>query len=315
MARVAPGPSAPHPRGMPSTRGILSLAVLIVLMLAPVAARADGAALLRFLPADAETIAVIDVAAARRNPAMKEWLARPRDGWAQQRAAGIDPARNVDTVLVVASLAGEPALRLAIVEGRFAADVARRLGEGKTEHRHGKVPYWADAETGAAMVGKRLVFAPTAAMPAAIDLVSGKGARLARTAPLRSVIAATGTRQHLWVATTLTGDLRQKAAGLGVDAVGVALGATVGKSLGLDARLLLATDAAATASLDQLRAALPQMASPLGATGFAAALSTLAIDRVGNAVRVTATVSPAELETLGSLLEAFGVSAAATTGP
>lgn len=298
---------------MSSIRGILSLAVVLA-VLAPAAARADSAALLRLLPADAETIAVIDVAAVRRNPKMKDWLARPRDGWVEQRTAGIDPAKNVDTVLVVATLAGEPELRLAIVEGRFAADAARRLGAGKTEHRHGKVPYWADAETGAAMVGKRLVFAPTAAMPAAIDLVSGKGARLARTAPLRSVIAATNTRQHVWVATTLAGDLRQKAAGLGVDAVGVALGATVGRNMGLDARLLLATDAAATASLDQLRATLPQMASPLSATGFAAALSTLAIDRVGNAVRVTATVSPAELETLGGLLEAFGASAA-TAGP
>jgi hypothetical protein len=294
---------------MSSIRGILSLAVLAAL-LAPAPARAGGTALLRYLPADAETVAVIDVAAARRNPLVKGWLARPRPGWDDQRSAGVDPARNVDAVLVVATLHGERKFKLAIVEGRFAPDVARRLGEGKTERKHGKVSYWADDETGTTMIGKRLVFAPTANMPAAIDLVSGKTPAMARTAPLRDVIAATNTRQHVWVATILAGELRQKAGEMGVHSLGITFGATVGKGLGLDGRLLLANDAAATASLDQVRATLPQAASALAAVGFADALSSLVIDRVGNAVRVTARLSPDELTRVGDLLEAFGASAA-----
>jgi hypothetical protein len=302
---------------MSSIRGILSLAVVLV-VLAPAGARAgDGSKLLRYLPADAEVVAVIDVAGARRKPLVKEWASQAGDGWKDKAvAAGIDPLRDIDTVLVAAALTGDDKFRLAILEGRFAADAPRRFGEGRREQKHGKVSYWVDAETGAALVGKRLVVAPIAAMPAAIDLVSGKATapRLAKAAPLRAVIAVTDTRHHLWVASIFAGELRQKAADLAADAVGFALGASIGRGLGLEARLLYASEASATTSADQVRAALPQATSALAAVGFSAAVSSLSIDREGNAVRVTASMTADELSMLRGLLD-LGSAAPAATGP
>jgi hypothetical protein len=303
---------------MPSIRGILSLAVLLLLVLAPAGARAgDGSKLLRYLPADAEMVAVIDVAGARRKPLVKEWASEAGDGWkGKAAAAGIDPLKDVDTVLVAAAFTGADKFRLAIVEGRFAADAPSRLGEGRREQKHGKVSYWVDDETGAVLIGKRLVVAPVAAMPAVIELMSGKATapRLGKAAPLRAVIAATDTRHHVWVASVFAGELRQKAADLAADAVGFALGASIGKGLGLEARLLYASEASATTSADQVRAALPQATAALAAFGFSSAVASVSIDREGNAVRVTASMTADELAMLRGVLD-LGSVAPGVTGP
>jgi hypothetical protein len=291
---------------MPSIRGVLSLAVLLLLVLAPVGARAgDGAKLLRYLPEGTEMVAVMDVAGMRKRPLVKDWVNRlGGEDWKQKvAAAGVDPLRDVDTVLIATALGGDDTFKLAIAEGRFPADVASRLAQGSREEKHGKVSYWVDGDSAGALVGKRLVMAPAARMPAAIDLVSGRaGGRLAKAAPLRTVIGATDTRHHVWVAMVMTGDLRQKVGEVGADAQGVIMAASAGRDLRLELRVLFVDEATAVARLDQLRVALPQATGAIAAFGFAAAASTLASDREGSTVRVTATVSPTELTTLGEVV-------------
>jgi hypothetical protein len=132
----------------------MSILVAALLLAAPLGAATVPADLVGLLPADAQVVVAVDIAALRANPTVQEWLLEHQapwsgvddDGAAFLRDAGLDPMRDVDAMLVGVAVRDGREEALALFGGRFdptsmgAALIARGatvvpLG-GATAYRH-----------------------------------------------------------------------------------------------------------------------------------------------------------------------------------
>jgi len=123
-------------------RRVLVLAAMIVLAAAATAAPPTPAELVRFVPADASVVLAVDGAALRGHPTVQQWLVDHQAPWSGVddesakflRDAGLDPTRDIDTMLVAVSFRNGHEEALALFGGRFdpAAIGAALVAHGGT---------------------------------------------------------------------------------------------------------------------------------------------------------------------------------------
>jgi hypothetical protein len=285
---------------------------LVSLARADVARAGDGVDLVRFMPEDAAIVMVVDVAGARDSDLFKDGLsslvAMAPAGFALVEAAGIDPATALDTIAIGGNNANGNDDFAAVAEGRQAKTIVDLISKDpkSTAAKYHGVTYWTSGDGAIAFVDKRLYFARPAHIERTIDLALGKvkgAAKSAKAATLRAVIAATDTRNDVWAAMVMPADAAKSMKASGLEVTGVSLGASLSTTLGLEVKILNANDASAAAMLTQITNALPQLGPALGNIGLAAAAKSLQVDRDGLSVRMTITLTRAELVTLWTLVK------------
>lgn len=275
----------------------------------------NGVDLMRFMPEDSSVYMVIDVSGARDSTLFKDGMAKlvslaPSE-FAIVQAAGLDPVNAIDTIAI-----GGRALQtghdsddfVVVAEGKQVTRVAELFSKdpkAKPATYHG-VTYWQNGEASLALIGKRIFLAKPGYIDRTIDLALGKSKTAARSpkgAPLRAVIATTDVRQDVWAAVVMPADAAAMAKAQGIELQGMSLGATMSSSLALEVKVVNATDASATALLNQINLALPQVTPALSSMGLAAAAKTLQIDKDGAAIRLAMTLTEGEIKTLAQLLQ------------
>ena len=307
-------------QAMRSSARALAAAAIVALAIAAGAAPAragNGVALLRYVPDDAQVVSGLDVASARDSALFRTWVDKfltSAGSGEYLRAIGIDPLADIDTILVARHGFGDSdgedgAPDVAIFEGRVGKAALDKMGGTVEVKRRGKLTYWVNDKGVVVRVGKRLFVAPIARVDQLLDLVAGKGpsaARSPKAAPLRAAIAATDTRHDGWLALVLPADAKAKAAAAGVDADAVAVCATVGRSLTLEIRGLMASEKAAADALALANSHLQEAVEGLGHLGLKDAARSISISADGSIVEATVTVTEAELGTLGGLAGGLG---------
>jgi hypothetical protein len=298
-----------------SSRLVAAAAVvsLVSLARAGTARAGNGVDLVRFMPEDAAIVMVIDVAGARDSDLFKDGMqslvAMAPAAFAIVQAAGLDPATALDTIAIGGNSIGGKDDFAAVCEGKqikLLVDLVAKDPTMTATKYHG-VTYWSSGTTGAvAVVDKRLLFSKPEHIERTIDLALGKlksAAKSAKAATLRAVIAATDTRNDVWAAMVMPPDVNASMKASGMEITGVSLGASLSTTLGLEVKILNTSDASAQTMLAQITNGLPQLVPALGNIGLTAAAKSLQVDRDGVAVRMTMTLTRAELVTLWTLVK------------
>src|SRR5579862_2864117 len=231
-----------------------SLVALVALR--PIARAGDGVDLVRFMPDDAAIVIVVDVAGARDSQLFKDGMASlgqlAADRFALAKAAGIDPATALDTIALSGNAAHGKNDFTAVAEGKQTKLIADTIAKDPktTATKYHGVTYWTNGTGSYALVDKRLYLADPPSIERAIDLALGKvksAAKSSKTATLRAVIAATDTRNDVWAAVVLPPEESASMKAQGIELTGISIAGSLSDSLGLDVRILNATDASAVA--------------------------------------------------------------------
>ena len=296
-----------------SLRLTAAASLVALAALRPAVARAgDGVDLVRFMPEESTVVVVVDVASARDAALFKDGVARlgeiAPDAFSIAKESGLDPANAIDTIVFGGDTASGKERFAGVAEGKgvkLIADTVAKSPASKATRYHG-VTYYTGGGAALAYIDKRLFFARPDYIEATIDLALGKAknaAKSAKATTLRAVIAATDTRNDVWAAVVLPPEESASMKAQGIELTGISIAGSLSDALGLDVRILNATDASATAMLDQIQKAMPQVGPALGNIGLSAAAKSLQIDRDGLAVKLTMTLTRAEIDTLWALVK------------
>ncbi|MBA3455342.1 MAG: hypothetical protein H0T42_19780, partial [Deltaproteobacteria bacterium] len=237
----------------------------------------------------------------------KKLLEPPPDAAAKLAQFGIDPMRDIDTLM----FAGGGITELAemkdvsqmvfIVEGRLPRKMVDAAALSRSKHRG--VEILSREDTDAAFIGQRLFFTKKGGMPEAIDVALGKSkvksvAQSAKAKPLRTVIAGTNIKSDVWMVvmipdkdkTTMT------QSGLTVDS----MSASIKLAANLDAvvRLNAASDAEAAKGVSLFQTILPTLKSSMGGIGLQQSASSLTLTQDKAAIQVAGRLSAGELTSL-----------------
>ena len=144
----------------------------------------DGTNLTVMIPGDTQFVMVFNVADARGSSLLQKGyeklLAAKPDAQAKMKELGIDPLKDVDTVLFAAGgvksmedLSKSGAM-VVVIEGRLPEDKLAQM-PGATSAKYQGVTIWSKEDTDAALIDHRLFFTKKGKMKAAIDVALGKG--------------------------------------------------------------------------------------------------------------------------------------------
>jgi hypothetical protein len=282
---------------------LLVAAACAVLFVVPARAEAgDGQKALHLLAADADVVAVIDVADARDSATFATLLDAGGEALDELRAGlggvGIDLAKDLDTIVIARDSAG----LVTVLEGSFTkAQLAAVAARGEAR-KHRSVKYRADNDGEVALLGKRLVMTTPGLMKGVIDRHKKKGASLVKSpdgAAMRAAIALVDSRRDLWMA--MRGDALGGAGGAGFDAVTFA--ATFEAELTIESRSKV-VDADRKSLLETLTGQyLPQMLQYLEQFGLGTLASSLVVEWDDLVLELRATATNDELKTLLGLLK------------
>jgi hypothetical protein len=171
----------------------------------------DGTGLLNLAPENSQIVLVFDVADARDSALLvkgfDKLLAAKPDAKAKMAEIGIDPMKDIDTVLFAGG--GVDGVDyddmkniIIIVEGRLPKDKLASMPDVK-KSAHAGVTIFTKDDTEVAFIGDRLFFTKTGQMKSAIDVAlnkgKGKGKSLAASKKgkaMRDAIAATDCHEH-----------------------------------------------------------------------------------------------------------------------
>jgi len=296
----------------PRARAVILSLSLLVGLVAGVgrAAAGNGVGLLRFLPEDTNVVIALDVASGRDSALFQKLsqdvLAAHQDLVERLRSLGVDPARDVRTVLFGAvgdSLdAGALGFKVLIAEGRFSYDaIDKGLPATVVRKQHGRDLYWVDGDSAGALVGARLFVSPADQMPRVLDVVRGKAGNASRSrkaSALRASISATDTRQDVWAAVVLSAQSRRDVRTTGLELDAITVGATMRKDMQVEVRAMMASDKAAVAAAETIGQQLAQVGQGLSHMGLGGLIASLTIDPEGAVVVARATVTEADLKLL-----------------
>ncbi len=289
-------------------RASLAFAAFVVSFAVPAAAHAgDGTAILPLVPADAEVVAVLDVADARDAKMFETGLdlmrARATDLEAMLALVDIK-LRDVNTLLIAGGYGSSGSLTdiseslMAVIEGGFnKKQVIKKLDAiaNVVVKTRRKVKYWVTADAEAALIGKRLVVTAPGGMAGVIDRSKKKAKGLtkgAKGAALRAALAYTSTAHDAWMIslppTGLAGTMKSQ---LKSDMVSCSIGATLAADMTLELKIKVGSAQQATDVLAQLTG-LPKMAGGIGLNGLA---SSMGMTTSADVIDVDATLSEQEL--------------------
>ncbi len=275
----------------------------------------DGTNLMKMIPAESQIVMVFDVADSRDSALLqKGWdslIAAKPDAKAKLAEIGLDPMKDIDTVLFAgSSKTGEfddMASMVIIVEGRIPAGKLATV-PGVTSAKYQGVTIWTKDDSDVAMIGDKLFFAKKGAMKGAVDIAlgkgKGKGANAAvskKGAALRKAVAATDTKADLWMTVIIPEkskiDMKKQGMSADVVSVGVNFTADIGTAL------RIVTDSSATAGkmVGMIQGQLGQLPQLAGQFGLAKAAKSLTVAQDNANVNISLTLTEAELQSLMNL--------------
>ncbi|HVV85636.1 MAG TPA: hypothetical protein VHE35_21395 [Kofleriaceae bacterium] len=286
----------------------------------------DGTNLIKMIPAESQIVMVFDVADARDSTLLQKGydslLAAKPDAKEKLAEIGLDPMKDIDTVLFAGSAKGDDfkdmASMVIIVEGRIPKDKLATI-PGVKATKYAGTTIWTKEDTDVAVLGDRLFFTKTGQMKAALDLASGKAKAKSADGPkgkkLRDAIAGTDTKKDLWM-TVLVPDKAKKEmlAQQGMSANMVAVGVDFTADIGAMLRIAMDTDANAQKAVSMIQAGLPQLAQMAGSIGLSKAARSVSVTADKANVDVTFTVTGDELTSIMNTIK--GVTGGGTgSGP
>jgi hypothetical protein len=275
----------------------------------------DGTNLIKMIPAESQIVLVFDVADARDSALLQKGydslLAAKPDAKAKLTEIGLDPMKDIDTVLFAGSPKGDEfddmQNMVIIVEGRIPKDKLATV-PGVKASKYAGTTIWSKGDTDVAVLGDRLFFTKVGKMKAALDLAVGKGkakALSAATSPkgkkLRDALAATDTTTDLWMTVLIPDKAKadMKAQGMSADVVSVGVNFTADIATAM--RIVTDSDATAGKIVTMAQGQLAQISQAAGSMGLAKAAKSLMISQDKAKVNISLTLTEAELNSLMNL--------------
>ncbi len=299
---------------MVKTRLALCLAAA-TLCVSGTAMAGDGTNLIKMISADSKIVMVFDVADARDSTLLQKGystlLASKPEAKAKLDELGMDPMRDIDTVLMAGSPKGDDfddmSSMVVIVEGRIPKEKFATV-PGMKATKYGGTTIWSKDDGEVAMLGDRLLFTEAGKMKAAIDIAQGKGKGKGanasvskKAAGLRAALAATDTTADMWMTVLLPDSAKAQMKEQGLSADSVAAGVNFTADLGIGIRLMTDSDASAGKVVTMAQAGMAAVSQQAGQMGFGKAAKSLTVTQDKAMVKVGLTVTEAELQTLMGL--------------
>ena len=289
----------------------------------------DGTNLMKMVPADSQIVLVFDIADARDSALLQKGydslLAAKPEAKAKLAEIGLDPLKDIDTVLFAGTAKGDDMddmkSMVIIVEGRIPKDKLATVPGVKTSKYLGTTIY-SKEDTDVAMIGDRLFFTKLGKMKGAIDIAlnkgKGKGQNVVdskKGAPLRAAVAATDTTADLWMTVLIPEKARadmKKEKGMSANVVSVGVNFTAD----IKTALRIVTDSAATAAnvVTMAQGQLASVSQMAGGMGLGKAAKSLLVSQDAANVNVSLTLTEAELQALMKLGGLAGAAASPPTG-
>jgi len=277
----------------------------------------NGANLIKQVPETSQMVLVIDMAEARDSPLLLKYYQKLLDGQpdaqAKLAAIGLDPIKDIDTVLLAGGGTTELALMkdsndmVLIIEGRLPKEKFQTI-PGMVKTKHQGIEIWAKDDTEAAFVGGRLFFAKKGKMAGAIDVALGKGSGRGKNAgasakakKLRAAIAQTDTKSDAWLVVVIPekDKTTMKQGGLEVDSLSMALKFTA--DVAASVRLNAKDDATAAKAVGMIQPLLPQLTGALKGMGLGKVATSITVAQDKSAIQMAGVLTDAELNTLVAL--------------
>lgn len=288
---------------MPILRPTLRLAVVILaglwlgLAAAPASA-GPGVPLLRYVPDDVDMVASLNLAKARNTSLFRKGAelaaAELGDAWKKLEAAKVDPAKDLDTLLVAGYLAGDTQQVIGVFEGRLAGLLAE-LRKQPAAMQQG-LEVWTFDDYAAIAVEKRVIVCSLGLRDAVIETVKGKRASLKaskRAKVVRAAVASVDPRGDAWVA--VHGRVfKDMAPGQGTVSW---LSASLATSKGMAVELKVSGDSEETASSwsNLVAEQLPMVKQLLGSQGFGSMADSIEAKNTGTLLVVGLVMSDGEV--------------------
>lgn len=286
----------------------------------------DGTNLVKMIPAESQVVMVLDVADARDSTLLQKGydslLAAKPDAKAKLAEIGLDPLKDIDTVLFAGSPKGDDfddmASMVIIVEGRIPTAKLATIPDVKTSKYLGTTIY-SKADGDVAVYGGRLFFAKAGTMKAALDVASGKGKGKGRNAAdspkgkkLRDAIGKTDTTADVWLTVLVPEKAKTEMKKQGMSADVVSFG--VNFSADIAAAMKIVTDSEATAqkAVSLIQGQLAQVAQSAGTIGLGKAARSLLVSQDKAVINISFVLTAAELTAIQNLL---GMGAQQATPP
>ncbi len=314
MRRIAPGES------MSKTTLALCLCGAALVATSAPAHAGDGTALLKFAPEASQMVIVFDVADARDSTLLQKGytalLAAKPDAKAKMAAIGIDPMKDIDTVMIAGGAADSLDMdkvknMVVVVEGRVPADKLAKLPDVKTS-TYGGVTIYATKDSEAAIIDGRLFFVMSGQMKGEIDIAQnkgkGKGHNLAVSAKgkaLREAIAATDTTQDMWATVLVPKKSQSNPQVPGLVAKTVAFGMNFTADLSLAIKVGTNSADSAKKTVAMIQGQLPQAIQGMSQFGLGAAAKSILVVQDAAFVKLGVTVTQAEVMSIMALAKQF----------
>lgn len=274
-----------------------------------------GNDLLKFAPDTSQMVIVLDVADARSSTLLQKGyaalLAAQPDAKAKLAELGLDPLKDIDTVLMAGATGdqlGPDGVKnmVVIVEGRLPKDRMAKIPDVKVSTYQG-VAIYTTKDTEIALINNRAFFTKPGAMKGEVDLVLGKGkakgksvAASSKAKALRDAIAATDTNAHIWASVLVPA---KAAAPMGANMAPktVGFGLTLTADVAASVKVGMATADAAKQTVAMVQSSLAQVSQSMGTFGLAKAAKSLLVTQDGAFVNLSVTITEAELTSIMNL--------------
>lgn len=279
----------------------------------------DGTNLYPMLSGDTQMMMVFDVADSRDSPLLQkgfdQLLAAKPDAKAKMAEIGIDPMKDVDTVLIAGGgvkdfgAMDDAKNFVVVIEGRLPKDKLATIPDSKKSTYKG-ISIYSNADSDAAFVGDRLFFTRKGGMKAQIDLAQGKAkgksiAGSGKAKGLRAALATTDTTADLWIAVLVPEQNKKDMKADGVIANSVSGGVNFTKDLALTMRVDSNSEDSAKKMVAMIQGQLGQVAGPMGQIGLTKAAKSITVVQDKAAIKLGITLTEAEINSLIAMAGMF----------
>ena len=294
----------------------LSLLGLIVFgligLVAPRAEAGRGTALVKYLPDDAQAIAVADVAKARRSPVFKKGydVARSKHDFLDSLSTNVAVEKLVDTIVAGGSKGANGDHMVAVFEGKIDKLLVEIKKTSTKEEKHNGITYWVIPEGEVALLDKRLVFATAGDMKSVIERAADKKAK--GPAAMRTILANASSTAAVFGGAVLDAQSKKDLAKeFGAEPQWAAFSFGMAQKLTLDGRLKFADDATAEKAAKQIN---DKLGAP-GAEGTVRSQAegwigkdfsdSITVDNDHSFTRLSATLTGEEVDKVLTLVKMF----------
>jgi hypothetical protein len=276
----------------------------------------DGKDLIKMIPAESQIVMVFDVADARDSVLLQKGydglLAAKPDARAKLAEIGLDPLKDIDTVLFAGSSKGGDDLgdmkdMIIIVEGRIPTAKLATMPDTKTSKYLGTTIY-TKSDSDVAVFNGRLFFARAGKMKAALDIAANKGRGKGKNAAdspkgkkLRDAIGKTDTSADMWMTVLIPEKAKADMKSQGMTADVVAVGVNFTADIATALKIVTDSEATAQKAVGMIQGQLAQVSQMAGTIGLSKAAKSLLVSQDKAAVNISVTLTEAELTSIMNL--------------